>query len=141
MSQIFNAKKHKEIEVFYSDIDKNMTKNYKSDMSLIINNADVAQALSSLVLTKIGSVPFRPNFGTDIDTILFENMGLIQADRIRNRIETAVKSFEPRVTLDNINVIPDYENNIYDIYIYYSTIYDKTKSYKLFIPIQSYSGE
>jgi hypothetical protein len=141
MTKIFDAKKYKEIEVFYSDIDKNMTKNYKSDMSLIINNADVAQALSSLVLTKIGSVPFRPNFGTDIDTILFENMGLIQADRIRNRIETAVKSFEPRVTLDNINVIPDYENNIYDIYIYYSTIYDKTKSYKLFIPIQSYSGE
>jgi len=141
MARIFDAKKYKEVEVFYSDIDKNMTKNYKSDMSLIINNADVAQALSSLVLTKIGSVPFRPNFGTDIDTILFENMGLIQADRIRNRIETAVKSFEPRVTLDNINVIPDYENNIYDIYIYYSTIYDKTKSYKLFIPIQSYSGE
>jgi len=141
MSQIFDAKKYKEVDIFYSDIDKNMTKNYRSDMSLVINNADVAQALTSLILTKIGSVPFRPNFGADIDTILFESMGLLQADRIRNRIETAVKSFEPRVVLQNINVVPKYDENIYDIYIYYSTIFDKTKSYKLFIPIQSYSSE
>ena len=47
MTKIFDAKKYKEIEIFYSDIDKNMTKNYKSDMSLIINNADVTQALQS----------------------------------------------------------------------------------------------
>ena len=141
MSQIFDAKKYKEIEIFYSDIDKNMTKNYKSDMSLIINNADIAQAITSLIKTKIGSVPFRPNFGADIDTILFEKMGLLQADRIRNRIETAVNNFEPRVVIDNITVLPNYDINVYDIYIYYSTIYDKTKSYKLFIPIQSYSSD
>jgi len=141
MARIFDAKKYKEVEVFYSDIDKNMTKNYKSDMSLTINNSDVAQALKSLILTKIGSVPFRPNFGTDIDNILFENMGLLQADRIRNRIETAVKSFEPRVILGSINVIPNYDTNVYSVYIYYSTVYDKTKSYKLFIPVQSYSNE
>ena len=141
MSQIFNAKKYKEVEIFYSDIDKNMTKNYNSDVSLIINNSDIAQALSSLVLTKLGSVPFRPNFGADIDTILFENMGLLQADRIRNRIETAIKSFEPRAVIDSISVMPEYDTNVYNIYIYYSTVYDKTQSYKLFIPIQSYSSE
>jgi len=141
MSQIFDAKKYKEVEIFYSDIDKNMTKNYKSDLSLTVNNADIAQALSSLVLTRIGSVPFRPNFGADIDTILFENMGLLQADRIRSRIETAVKSFEPRVILGNINVVPNYDANVYSVYIYYSTVYDKTQSYKLFIPVQSYSNE
>ena len=141
MSQIFDAKKYKEIEIFYSDIDKNMTKNYKSDMSLIINNADIAQAITSLIKTKIGSVPFRPNFGADIDTILFEKMGLLQADRIRNRIETAINSFEPRVVLNSISVIPSFETNVYDIYIYYNILYDKTQSYKLFIPIQSYSNE
>ena len=68
-------------------------------------------------------------------------MGLLQADRIRNRIETAIKSFEPRVTLDSINVIPKYDTNVYDVYIYYSITYDKTKAYQLFIPIQSYSSE
>ena len=141
MARIFDAKKYKEVEVFYSDIDKNMTKNYKSDMSLTINNSDVAQALKSLILTKIGSVPFRPNFGTDIDNILFENMGLLQADRIRNRIQSAINSFEPRVNLDGVEVQPDLENNVYNVYIYYSVIYDKTKSYKLFIPVQSYSNE
>ncbi len=141
MSQIFDAKKYKEIEVFYSDIDKNMTKNYKSDLSLIINNADVAQALQSLILTPLGSVPFRPNFGSDIENILFETMGLLQADRIRNRIQTAITSFEPRVNLGGVEVIPDTANNVYNVYIYYSIVYDKTQSYKLFIPIQSYSSE
>ncbi len=141
MARIFDAKKYKEVEVFYSDIDKNMTKNYKSDLSLTINNADVAQALESLILTPPGSVPFRPNFGSDIDDILFETMGLLQADRIRNRIQSAINSFEPRVNLGGVEVQPDLENNVYNVYIYYSIVYDKTQSYKLFIPIQSYSGE
>ncbi len=130
MTKIFDAKKYKEIEVFYSDIDKNMTKNYKSDLSLTINSSDVAQALQSLILTPTGSVPFRPNFGSDIDDILFENMGLLQADRIRNRIQSAINSFEPRVNLNGVEVQPDLENNVYNVYIYYSIIYDKTKSYK-----------
>ena len=141
MAKIFDAKKYKEVEVFYSDIDKNMTKNYNSDLSLTINNGDVAQALSSLVLTPLGSVPFRPDFGTDIDTILFEKMGLLQADRIRSRILTAVQSYEPRVNINSVEVQPDYNGYIYNVYIYYSVIYDETQSFKIFIPIQSYSNE
>ena len=141
MSKIFDKKKYDEIEVFYSDIDRNMTKNYKSDISLAVNYADVSQSISSLIQTRLGSVPFRPNFGADVQNILFEKMGLLQADQIRSRIETAITSFEPRATLDNINVLPNYDANIYEIYIYYTIIYDKTQSYKLYIPLQSYSSD
>jgi len=141
MTKIFDAKKYKEVDVLYSDIDKKMRKNYNSDLSLIINNADVSQALSSLILTPLGSVPFRPDFGTDIENILFEKMGLLQADRIRSRILTAVQSYEPRVSINSVEVQPDYNNSTYNVYIYYNVIYDETQSYKIFIPIQSYSNE
>lgn len=141
MSKIFDAKKYKEVEIFYSDIDKNMSKNYNSDISLIINNADVAQSLQSLLMTEKGSVPFRPDFGCDLSTILFENMSLLQADRLRTRIINTVKTFEPRVLINDVNVIPEYASNLYSVYIYYKVIYNTTQVYKLYIPLQSISNE
>ena len=132
---IFNRSQYKTQEVFFSDIDKDMTKTYSSDMSLIINNADVSQSLTSLVLTQTGSVPFRPDYGTDVHDILFENMSLIQADRLRARIESSINTYEPRVRLHTVDVKSDYDTNTYNVYIHYSIIYDNVESYTLYIPI------
>jgi len=132
---IFNKSQYKTTEVFFSDIDKNMTKTHSSDMSLIINNADVSQSLTSLVLTQTGSVPFRPEYGTDVHDILFENMSLIQADRLRSRIESSINTYEPRVNLHTVDVKSDHDTNTYNVYIHYSIIYDNVESYTLYIPI------
>ena len=132
---IFNKSQYKTTEVFFSDIDKNMTKTHSSDMSLIINNADVSQSLTSLVLTQTGSVPFRPEYGTDVHDILFENMSLIQADRLRSRIESSINTYEPRVNLQTVDVRSDHDTNTYNVYIHYSIIYDNVESYTLYIPI------
>ena len=135
MATIFNKSQYKTQEVFFSDIDKDMTKTYSSDMSLIINNADVSQSLTSLVLTQTGSVPFRPEYGTDVHDILFENMSLIQADRLRSRIESSINTYEPRVNLQTVDVKSDHDTNTYNVYIHYSIIYDNVESYTLYIPI------
>jgi len=135
MATIFNRSQYKTTEVFFSDIDKNMTKTHSSDMSLIINNADVSQSLTSLVLTQTGSVPFRPEYGTDVHDILFENMSLIQADRLRSRIESSINTYEPRVNLQTVDVKSDHDTNTYNVYIHYSIIYDNVESYTLYIPI------
>lgn len=136
--RLFKRNDLKDIEVFFSDYDKNLTKNYKNDIGLLINNASVEQAISTLIMTPKGSVPFRPDFGCEINNILFENVSYIQADRIRSRVEKAIKENEPRVIIKTVEVsIDDTKPNTYDVYIHYKTIYDNVESYTLHIPISS----
>jgi len=128
----------KEVEIFYSDFDEHLTPNYQKDIGLKINNSAIEQALGLLIMTPLGSVPFRPEFGSEIHEILFENMNLIQADRLRTRIEKSIKENEPRVELQRVDVnINTLHENTYDVYITYKTLYDDVESYTLHIPINA----
>jgi len=140
MTSIFKRNKYKEIDIYYSDFDPGMSKNYQSDTSMAINNKSIEIALQKLLLTTPGTVPFRPLFGTDLSSILFETMSLIQGDRMRTRIISAINSFEPRVIIQDVKVNPDTNNNIYNVYIKYKVRYNNVDEYTLRVPIQSQSN-
>ena len=112
-----------------------MLKNYEKDISLRINDSDINQALKSLIMTPLGSVPFRPDFGSEITDILFELMSTINASRLGAAIEMAVNNYEPRIKLTSLYVLQDGDNNRYDVYINYNIIYDLTEPYTFYLPL------
>lgn len=75
---------------------------------LIIKKDDesIRQAIKYLVLSNKYERPFNPEFGTDLKASLFDNMDGFTESDIQYKVETAIKQYEPRVTIvgDNLGV-------------------------------------
>ena len=80
------------------------------------------QAVKSVVMTMRGEKPFRPLFGTEAQVALFENFDPILADDITLSIEDALKVFEPRVKVINIDYLDNIDDNSVDITINYEIV-------------------
>ena len=51
--------------------------------------------------------------------MLFENMTRLQAEVMSKVIRNLIEAYEPRVVIESIAVIPDYDKNLYQVSIYY----------------------
>jgi phage baseplate assembly protein W len=56
-----------------------------------------------------------PEFAQDLWGLLFEPMDTETARAIGSQILEAVRTWENRVDVTAINIVPDYDNNIYKI--------------------------
>ena len=50
---------------------------------------------------------------------LFENLDDVSAITIRDEIEYSINTYEPRVELLNVDSLPNYDNNEYNVVITY----------------------
>jgi phage baseplate assembly protein W len=92
------------------------------DLIAIKNETAIARSVRNLVLTQPGEKFFNENLGSRISQSLFENLDDISANIIRSEIENTINTYEPRVELINVRVIPDYDNNSFDVVISYNII-------------------
>ena len=74
------------------------------DVRPIINEAAIRRSLLNLLLTKKGSRPFYPEYGSTIFNFLFEPNSAFTVHNIKESIASTIKRFEPRVTLRNVDV-------------------------------------
>jgi phage baseplate assembly protein W len=66
--------------------------------------------------------PFRPDIGSNVRRILFENMDAISATTLQNEIIQTIKNYEPRINVSKLVVSPDYENNGFTVYMEFFVI-------------------
>jgi len=80
----------------YGDID--LTFNAKPDGDIFKKTAaaSVKQAVKNLLLTNFNEKPFRPNFGGDLNNILFELADEDIEYDIEEQVIRAIENFEPR---------------------------------------------
>lgn len=97
-------------ESIYSDIPLSFTPNpITGDVTPVGNERAVKNALINLLRTPIGSKPFDPEYGSNIDRYIFEPADSITESELNEEIATTVKKFEPRVKLTAIETsIEDY---------------------------------
>lgn len=74
--------------------------------------------LLQLLLTAPGERVMRPDFGTSIREFLFENANTVDLDELRTNIETQIEIFETRVTITDIQINPNEDENLLDIKIF-----------------------
>jgi phage baseplate assembly protein W len=63
--------------------------------------------LKSLLLTRKGERYFQPDFGTDIYSILFEQMTSQTQSDLRESLQSDIEFWLPYIIIDNIDVVVD----------------------------------
>jgi len=64
----------------------------------------IKQSVKNIILTNRYERPWKPEMGANIRNILFENVGLWERWEVEEAIRENIKRYEPRVTLDSINI-------------------------------------
>lgn len=81
----------------------------------------VVQGLVELIKTREGERPFEPDFGLNLDGLLFDLMDAGAALTVFNQIVDKVARFEPRVLLDvsQSEVVADPDNNSFPVTLFF----------------------
>ena len=93
-----------------------------SDLIVLKNETAIARSIRNIVFTLPGEKFFNPNFGSRVSRSLFENIDEISASIINDEIRNSINNFEPRVSLIDVQTIPDFDNGAFDVIIIYRVV-------------------
>jgi phage baseplate assembly protein W len=105
VSTIFGSRKRK-----YSDIDLTFTsKSVSKDIFKKEDAAAVKQAVKNLCMTNLNEKPFLPDFGANIQGMLFELADADTEEEIEDQVIASINKYEPRAKVLNVlaNSLPD----------------------------------
>ena len=89
----------------YKDLDFSFKQNPNTnDVGIKKNNAAVIQSCLNILRTNHGERPFDYNFGANLRAYLFENMTNTTAANMATNIQVALKNYEPRIEVLNVNI-------------------------------------
>jgi len=90
---------------------------------IALNNAyAIARSIRNLIMTVPGDRPFNPVLGSKVTALLFDNMDKLTASTIKSEIINTITNFEPRVKLNEVEVIAQRDRNEFDVKIQYYII-------------------
>ena len=99
---------------WYTDMDLNITPHPSTgDLILKYDKDAIKRSLRNIMLTNDYERPFRPGFGANLRSLLFELADDITKFEIRKQITEAIEDFEPRVAIDEIYLNQDRNNRMY----------------------------
>jgi phage baseplate assembly protein W len=102
----------------YADFHKDLTLSpVSNDLALLKDEDAVKDALKNLLLTDPGERLMQPYLGGGIRELLFENMTPGVLKLIQNRVETTIKTYEPRAELIDVTVTTTFDENAVGIRI------------------------
>ena len=118
----------------YSDIDPTFTIHPIYNDILSVNDLDaIKSSLKNLVLTGNHERVFQPNLGSGISSLLFENADTFTAFSLKDKIETVIRRFEPRVSDVTVTVLDNSEKNAYQITIKFLASFDRVADVTFYI--------
>jgi phage baseplate assembly protein W len=86
-----------------------------NDIALSYDSQAIIRSVRNILLTKKFEKPWNPNFGSNVDTLLFENISFMAATALEKEISVAITNYEPRINLKNVVVQPYPDRNAYDV--------------------------
>ena len=100
----------------YKDLDLAFTKHpIKKDVNKHVDDMAVINSVKNLISTSRYERLFQPEIGSSVRSLLFEPMDTITASALKRAIVETLRNYEPRVTVDEVSVSPDYDNNTYSV--------------------------
>ena len=86
-----------------------------NDLVVSRDASAIKQAIVNLLLTNKGERPFKPDYGSDIRSYLFEPLDYGTAAQVEMSITGTLAEFEPRINVLSIETYPNYDNNSFDV--------------------------
>jgi phage baseplate assembly protein W len=100
----------------YIDLDLNFIPHpVKKDINKNTDAMAVINSIKNLVMTKHYERPFQPDIGSNVYSLLFENMDKITSAALEREISQVIATYEPRAKVSRISASPDFDNNAYRI--------------------------
>jgi phage baseplate assembly protein W len=100
----------------YKDLDLAFTKHpIKKDVNKHVDDMAVINSVKNLISTSRYERLFQPEIGSSVRSLLFEPMDTITASALKRAIVETLRNYEPRVTVDEVSVSPNYDNNTYSV--------------------------
>ena len=111
------------LSLAFKDIKVDFARNpFTQDVSQVSNDNAIKQSLKNLVMTQPGEKLFQPQIGSGVRQLLFEPMDGFTADAIRDDILNTVGQHEPRITINNLAVVEQYDANQFNVTIDYNIV-------------------
>ena len=83
-----------------------------NDLISLKNESAIARSVRNLVLTIQGERPFQPEKGSRLRQMLFENFDIFMLEELKEEIVNTLGRLEPRITVSQVNVNIDDDNNL-----------------------------
>lgn len=100
----------------FTDLDLAFTKHpITKDVSLKTKENAIIQSMKNLLLTNYNERLFNPKLGSNIRKLLFEPIDAITASILNTEVQNAITNFEPRVYIDEVQVIPNEMEDGYNV--------------------------
>jgi phage baseplate assembly protein W len=106
------------INKIYSDIDFAFTKKpVTADVALSYDAQAVSRSIRNLLNTQNYDRLFNPDLGSQIASLLFENISPIVAGTMETIITNLITTYEPRARLQSVRVSSQPDQNAYNVSI------------------------
>ena len=100
----------------YKDLNLNFGRHpVTKQVQTLTDAAAVKRSIRNLVQIGQYEKPFHPEIASGVRDMLFENMTPFTAQTLSTKIKEVIENHEPRALLANINVIPNFDNNQYEV--------------------------
>ena len=108
--------------IVYCDISLDFSKNPSGTIKNVYNADSVKQSIFTILQTRKGERVMRPQFGTNLNQMLFEHMNTDTADDIRYEVFSAISEWEDRVEINSLAVTPIPDDHVYIITLAYTVL-------------------
>lgn len=93
---------------------------------------DIRESLIILLKTSLGERLMRPDYGANMEDMLFETINVTTATLIINRLKRAILFHESRVKANNIDLVPDFANGMMEVTVEYTITATNTRTNLVF---------
>jgi phage baseplate assembly protein W len=107
----------------FRDLDLNFTIHpVRKDINTHKNEYAIINSVKNLILTNHYERPFRPEIGSSIRRLLFENIDSVIAAQLERAVIETIENFEPRVQVSTVTAIADPDQNGYKMVLEFFVI-------------------
>lgn len=100
----------------WKDLDLGLTLHpIRKDITPLKDDAAIKNAVRNLLVTNSFERPFQPSLGANLKGFLFEPGDAITRINMKNRIAETLKRHEPRIAVQDVEVIDQADQNAYRI--------------------------
>ena len=98
----------------YKDLNLDFQQNSATkDIQKITDVESVKRSVRNLINTNHYEKPFRPQVGSNLRAMLFENMSPQINHAISKEIDLLIRNYEPRCRLVEVSTVPNFDRNAY----------------------------
>ena len=99
--------------------EKNKVKYINDNNTSNINEAAVKASLNNLFSFIPGQRILDPNYGNSLYQFLYEEINTYTADKIGKTLRSLIAKYEPRITITDIEIVPEADDSSYYIVLKY----------------------